>query len=62
MKNLFTFPIHIFTEHHHVCRYKQYLTNIKILTISIKIATTTMMLVINSKNNNINNNYNKKNR
>ena len=44
MKNLlFTFPKHIFTEHlyvtYHICRYKQYLTDIKILRILITITS-----------------------
>ena len=54
MRNLlFAFPKHIFTEHlyiaYHIYRYKQYITNIKILRILITITATVMMLVINSK-------------
>ena len=58
MKNLlFTFPKHIFTEHLYVSiiyiyRYKQYLTNIKILRILITIKTTEIMLVINNNDDN----------
>ena len=69
MKNLFTFPIHIFTEHlyitFHIYKYKQYITNIKILGILITILTTTIILVINNiiinHNNNDNNNNNNNN-
>ena len=58
---LFTSPKHIFTEHLHVTyqtyRYKQYITNIKMLRILITITTTANMLVIDNNNNNdINNN------
>ena len=65
MKNLlFTFPKHIFTKHlyitYHIYRYKQYITNIKILRILITITTTAMMLVVNN-NDNINNNNNNNN-
>ena len=67
MENLvFIFPIHIFTKHlyitYHIYRYKQCITNIKILRILITIKATEMMLVINNNNNNNdnNNNYNKK--
>ena len=61
MKNLsFTFPKHIFREHlyvtYHIYRYKQYITNIKILRILITITTTAIMLVINNKNDGIDNN------
>ena len=59
MKNLsFTFPKHIFREHlyvtYHIYRYKQYITNIKIVRILITITATVIMLVINN-NNDINN-------
>ena len=58
MKNLFTFPKHIFIEHlyvtYHIYRYKQYITNIKIVRILIAITATVIMLVINN-NNDINN-------
>ena len=67
MENLvFIFPIHIFTKYlyitYHIYRYKQCITNIKILRILITITATEMMLVINNNNNNNdnNNNYNKK--
>ena len=77
MKNLFTFPMHIFTEHlyitFHIYKYKQYITNIKILGILIAITTTTIIILVinniiinnnnndnNNNNNNNNNNYNKK--
>ena len=62
MKNLlFTLPKHIFTEHlyvtyHHIYRYKQYLTDIKILRVLITITKTAIMLVINNHNDDINNN------
>ena len=61
MKNLLvTFPEHIFTEHlyitYHIYRYKQYITNIKILRILITVTTTAVMLVINNNNDNIDNN------
>ena len=69
MENLvFIFPIHIFTKHvyitYHIYRYKQCITNIKILRILITVTATGMILVINNNNNNNNNdnnnNYNKK--
>ena len=61
MRNLlFTFPKDIFTEHlyisYDIYRFKQYITNIKLLRILITIPTTAMMLVINNNNNNNNNN------
>ena len=62
MKNLlFTLPKHIFTEHlyvtyDHIYRYKQYLTDIKILRVLITITKTAIMLVINNHNDDINNN------
>ena len=63
MRNLlFTFPKDMFTEHlcisYDIYRFKQYITNIKLLRILITITTTAMMLVINNNNNNNNNNYN----
>ena len=55
MKNLlFTFPKHIYVTYH-IYRYKQYITNIKIL-ILITITITTIMLVINNNNDDISNN------
>ena len=46
----------------YIYRYKQYLTNIKILRILITIKTTEIMLVINNNddNNSNNNNYKKR--
>ena len=59
MKNLFTFPKHIFIEHlyvtYHIYRYKQYITNIKIVRILITITTTVIMFVINNNTADINN-------
>ena len=47
MKNLLvTFPEHIFTEHlyitYHIYRYKQYITNIKILRILTTVTKETI--------------------
>ena len=50
----------MFTEHlyisYDIYRFKQYITNIKLLRILITITTTAIMLVINNNNNNNNNN------
>ena len=66
MENLvFIFPIHIFTKHvyitYHIYRYKQCITNIKILRILITVTATGMILVINNNNKNNNNNNNNDN-